>query len=199
MWALKLGGSILHCAADDPLVAARERLFETLRRQPARFLLVPGGGHHADAVRAAQQEDGFDDDTAHLQALAAMDASASDCAALLRGTARVITRLQDAPATLAAGVTPVWAPHDDLAGDHTLPRNWYLTSDSIAAVAARRLGLAGVALLKSCAVPEGASAEALVVAGIVDAEWPRQSAGLQTMVLGPSQWIDLAGVLGPGA
>jgi aspartokinase-like uncharacterized kinase len=88
-------------------------------------------------------------------------------------------------------VTPVWAPHADLADDHTLPRDWALTSDSIAALAARRLGLAGVALLKSCEIPRDASAERLAEAGIVDAEWPRQSLGLRAMVLGPATWGDL--------
>ena len=191
MWALKLGGSILHPEAYDPLAAARHGLFDALRRQPGRFLLVPGGGRHADAVRAMQRKEGFDDDTAHVRALAAMDLCASELADLLAGTARVITRLTDAPALAAVGSTPVWAPHAELADDRTLPRNWGFTSDSIAALAARRLGLMGVVLLKSCAIPRDASAEQLAAAGIVDIEWPRQSAGLTTRALGPADWADL--------
>ena len=183
MWALKIGGSILHLQSGDPLAAERDVLFRRLRAEPGRFLLVPGGGHHADAVRAAQQAEGFSDDTAHSRALAAMDVCAGELAEILGETARVVTRLVDAPAIAASVTTPIWAPHAELACDHTLPRTWDLTSDSIAAIAARRLGLAGVCLLKSCEVPPGAAAEALATAGIVDAEWPCQSAGLRTAVL----------------
>jgi uridylate kinase len=207
MWVLKIGGSILHAAshdgsgdgACDAFADARGALLEALTRQPGRFLLVPGGGRHADAVRSAQREQGFDDDAAHVLALAAMDLCAAELAALLGGTARVITRLADAPATVATGFTPVWAPHTELAGDHTLPRNWGLTSDSIAAVAARRLGLDGVCLLKSCTVPEGASPQQLAAAGVVDAEWPRQIEGLRARVVAPTGWATSAAVLGPPA
>ena len=192
MWALKIGGSILHAASDDgsgrALADARVALLMVLRREPGGFLLVPGGGHHADAVRAAQAAEGFDDDAAHVRALAAMDASAAELADLIGATARVIHHLHDARVAATAGYTPVWAPHADLAQDHTLPRDWTLTSDSIAAVAARRLALDGVCLLKRCAVPEGASAERLVASGIVDAQWPRWSQGIPSRVLGPEVW-----------
>lgn len=181
--ALKVGGSILHAAPGDPLAAARDALFEDLGRQPGRFLLVPGGGRHAEAVRVAQVAEGFDDDAAHVRALAAMDLCAREIAERLGATARVVARLREVLPLAAEGITPVWAPHAELADDHSLPRTWGLTSDSIAAVAARRLGLAGVCLLKSCAVPPHASAEDLAAAGIVDAEWPRQVAGLQGRVV----------------
>lgn len=192
MWTLKIGGSILHAALDDgparALSDARAALLMALRRDPGRFLLVPGGGRHADAVRAAQAAEGFDDDTAHVRALAAMDTSAAELAGLIGNTARVIRHLHEVRATTAAGLTPVWAPHADLAHDHTLPRDWTLTSDSIAAVAARRLALDGVCLLKRCAVPAGASAERLVASRIVDAQWPRWSQGIPSRVLGPEVW-----------
>lgn len=196
VWALKIGGSILHAAPDGPLAAARDALFEDLRREPGRFLLVPGGGRYADAVRSAQAAEGFDDDAAHVRALAAMDRSASEIAERLGATAQLVACLRDAPVVASGGITPVWAPHAELAADHSLPRNWGLSSDSIAAVAARRLGLAGVCLLKSCAVPAHASAEDLAAAGIVDAEWPRQAAGLQgrvvelTALSGGSTWLE---------
>ncbi len=204
MWALKIGGSILRIASGGIPIAARdalrreigaditakiaEDLMAELKRQPGRFLLVPGGGRHADAVRAAQIAEGFDDDTAHIRALAAMDTCAAELADLLGATARVISKLADAGTTAADGLTPVWAPHAALAGDHTLPRDWTLTSDSIAALAARRLGLEGICLLKSCVVQGRASAVDLAAAGIVDAQWPRWSQGIPSRVLGPEVW-----------
>lgn len=192
MWALKVGGSILHAAGSDPLAAARDALLHHLRSQPGRYLLVPGGGRHADAVRAAQTTAGFDDDTAHVRALAAMDTCAVELAGLLGGCARVIRRLSDAPRIAADVLTPIWAPSADLATDRVLPRNWRLTSDSIAAVAARRLALDGVCLLKSCMVTDATNAQALADRGVVDAEWPWQVAGLRSLVLGPGQWLDFA-------
>jgi len=210
MWALKIGGSILDAALVDTPVAARDAvrreigasitakiavdLMAELKRQPGCLLLVPGGGHYADAVRAAQVAEGFDDDTAHVRALAAMDTCAAELADLIGATARVVHHLSDARATAARGFTPVWAPHADLANDHTIPRNWSLTSDSIAAVAARRLDLDGVCLLKSCAVPAGASAADLAAAGVVDAEWPRISCTLNSCVLGPEVWAPPGGL-----
>ncbi len=194
MWALKLGGSILHAAPDDPQARARAALLDDLSCQPGRYLLVPGGGRHADAVRAAQREQGFDDDAAHVRALAAMDRCAAELAVLLGVTARVIHHLSDARAAATAGYTPVWAPHAELASDPSLPRTWSLTADSIAAEAARRLGLAGVCLLKSCAVPDAADARALTEAGIVDAEWPHRVRGLRSRVLGPEAWAAPAGL-----
>ncbi|GJD44069.1 hypothetical protein AFCDBAGC_1931 [Methylobacterium cerastii] len=64
---VKVGGSL----SADParlralLVALAEGAF-------GPCLVVPGGGEHADAVRAAQRRDGFDDAEAHRRALDAM-------------------------------------------------------------------------------------------------------------------------------
>jgi aspartokinase-like uncharacterized kinase len=196
MWVFKVGGSILHATSLDgsavglghAFANARETLLAGLRRRPERYLLVPGGGRHADAVRVAQRIEGFDDDTAHVRSLAAMDACAVELTDLLGATARVVDRLADVRSTAAAGLTPVWAPLADLSADSILPRTWRLTSDSIAAVAAHRLGLDGVCLLKSCAVPKCASAQELVNAGIVDEEWPQWTRGIASCVLGPEVW-----------
>lgn len=194
MWALKIGGSILHASAAESLAASRGVLLACLRAHPGRCLLIPGGGLHADAVRAAQRVEGFDDDTAHVRALAAMDTCAAELVDLLRPTARVVERLADARTTAAEGLTPVWAPHAELATDQTIPRDWSLTSDSIAAIAGRRLRLDGVCLLKSCAVPKGATAVQLAASRIVDAEWPGNVNGLDSRVLGPEAWAVASGL-----
>ena len=70
---VKVGGSL--CA--DP---ARLRALLAALAEGAfgPCLVVPGGGAHADAVRAAQRRDGFDDDEAHRRALDAMSRMAGD-------------------------------------------------------------------------------------------------------------------------
>ncbi len=194
MWALKIGGSILHATPGGSLADACDALIDDLRSQPAGCLLVPGGGRHADAVREAQAREGFDDDSAHVRALVAVDDCAAELAARLGSSARVVVRLADAFAAVTVGVTPIWAPHADLAGDLSVPRNWGLTSDSLAAIAAQRLQLKGVCLLKACDVPAHGSAQTLADLGIVDVEWPRWVAGLSHRVLGPGTWAARGGL-----
>jgi 5-(aminomethyl)-3-furanmethanol phosphate kinase len=54
-----------------------------------------------------------------------------------------------------------------------LPQDWSVTSDGLAAWLACRIAHSEVALIKSCAVPKGASPEHLVAAGIADPTFAR--------------------------
>jgi len=199
VWVLKLGGSLLHAHRGASLKAARQQLFSCLRRSPARHLLVTGGGRYADAVRTEQASRGFDDAEAHLLALRAMDQTATELGIALGDAARVIARLDQVTAVLAGGQIPIWAPAEALARDPDLPQTWDLTSDSIAALAARRLNADGVCLLKSCAVTPGQSAEELSVLGITDRVWPNMVSGLPFSVLGPDRWEEAPGLCGATA
>ena len=66
---VKVGGSL--CADSGRLRALLASIAEGAF---GPCLVVPGGGVHADAVRAAQKRDGFDDAEAHRRALDAMSA-----------------------------------------------------------------------------------------------------------------------------
>jgi aspartokinase-like uncharacterized kinase len=165
-FVIKLGGSL----AGDPSLA---RWLDALQEcRTARFAVVPGGGPFADAVRAAQAASGFDDEAAHRMALLAMDQFGLLLAAL-RPHVLPCPRIEQFEATWLAGRLPVWLPAGVLDAEGGLARDWSVTSDTIAAWLARRIGAGGLILVKSCELPPGrCDAAALAAAGIVDAALP---------------------------
>ncbi|MFO1057172.1 MAG: hypothetical protein U1E53_09415 [Dongiaceae bacterium] len=72
-----------------------------------------------------------------------------------------------------AGRVPVWLPCIMALGRPEIPESWDVTSDSLAAWLAARIGLRRLVLVKSAAVPEDAAATALVESGLVDPVLPR--------------------------
>lgn len=168
---IKLGGSLLSDPQDDRLRRWCARL---TGEHAGRALIVPGGGPYADAVREAQARWGFSDDAAHRMALRAMDQCGLMLCDLFPGLAAC-----DDPATLvdlcAAGRTPVWLPARPLDLDTTLPRDWTVTSDSIAVWLAARIGSPQVLLVKSCVLPTNDLA-VLAATGIVDRHLPELAA-----------------------
>lgn len=123
---VKLGGSLYnHVPALVPLLSA----------SPRPLLIVPGGGAFADSVRAA----GLDDETAHWEAIAAMEQYGRH----LSSCGLPITE------TLAVPNTPViFLPLSCIRERDPLPHSWDVTSDTIAAWVAAELGL-DLLLLKS--------------------------------------------------
>ena len=96
------------------------------------------------------------------------------------------------------GSIPVWLPLRMVEKDGSIPQDWTVTSDGLAAWLSLRLGRVPVVLLKSCRVRRSASAEALTRAGIVDpvfAEIVRRS-GLLWRILGPHELMDLRRLVG---
>jgi len=123
---VKLGGSLYDRIPD---------LVPVLRSSVRPLFLMPGGGPFADAVREA----GLDDETAHWEAIAAMDEYG-----------RYISS-QGIPATDRLAVpdrTVVLLPARVLREQDPLPHSWNVTSDTIAAWAAFSLNL-DILLLKS--------------------------------------------------
>jgi aspartokinase-like uncharacterized kinase len=153
---VKVGGSLFDF---DPLVPILRRL---IAAQPTRAtVLFAGGGVFADAIRAADSRYGLGEEISHRL-----------CGEVLRVTARLLaallpelpleTRLDDLRRRLATspGCTAVFCPaaflQQDAAGDREtrLPLAWSVTSDSIAARLAERLGADELVLLKSSNPPE---------------------------------------------
>jgi aspartokinase-like uncharacterized kinase len=136
---LKVGGSL--CVESDRL----GRLLTVLRRLASShtLVLVPGGGRFADEVRRADRRFRLDDSSAHWMAILAMDQTAHLLAAVA-GDARLV----DDPAAIHPRRLNVLAPSSWLRATDPLPHSWSVTSDSIAAWVARRLGARRLVLLK---------------------------------------------------
>lgn len=177
---IKLGGSLL----TDPQDGRLHRWCTLLGDECAgRCVVVAGGGPFADAVRESQSRWGYADDIAHRMALRAMDQYALMMCHLNPHfvVADGIARMAE---ICASGHTPVWMPARELDLELDLPRDWRVTSDSLAAWLALRLGLPDVLLIKSCAIPD-APLEALSDAGIVDAWLPTlaRATGIEVTVM----------------
>ena len=163
MRIVKLGGSLLR----DPLLPA---WLDRIARA-GRIAVVPGGGAFADAARAAQAHWRVDDLAAHNMAVLGM----AQCAHLLQGLeprlalADSVASLQ---AHLAAGRAAIWLPLDLQRDAADALTTWDVTSDSLAAWLALRLGADELVLVKSCTVPAGAPPAELAAAGIVDRAFP---------------------------
>jgi len=166
MWVVKLGGSLL---CGDWLRSWTETLAQTRRR----VVVVPGGGAFADQVRAAQRRWRLDDRTAHRMAILAMEQTAY----LLCALEPRLRRLVDAGARQSPKAprrAEVWFPAASLLTDETIPHSWDVTSDSLAAILARRLGAEGLVLVKSAPLEGiGGQVPDLQAAGLMDAAFDR--------------------------
>lgn len=178
---VKLGGS-LH--GDTSLV----RWLDALLADPgARYVVVPGGGPFADQVRRSQAEYGFDDPTAHRMALLAMDQYGLMLCALAAAAEPCPAPEQFAGAWRRSRL-PVWLPSALLEGQAGLAPDWTVTSDTIAAWLAHRIGARGLVLVKSCPLAHheahsAASLDALSAAGVVDAAFAKTMIGKRFPVM----------------
>jgi len=158
---VKLGGSL----AGAPHV---KDWLTALAACGGRVVIVPGGGPFADAVRSAQAAMGFDDRAAHHMALLAMEQFAIALCALeprLAAAASFVAIDQ----ALRDGRAPVWLPSRIALGARDLPQSWDLTSDSLAAWLAARLGIRRVLLVKhGLRLGDPHDLDALTADGVVD-------------------------------
>lgn len=163
---IKVGGALMR----DP--AALQHTMADLSRVPrgTRWLIVPGGGPFADAVRDLNRRLPLTDDAAHWMAILAMDQYAHVLAGLVDDSLMVHDPAGIA-AALGAGRIPVLAPYRWLRCADPLPHSWDVTSDSIAAWIAVALGAPHLLLLKPVAAP---------MAEVVDAQFEQTLASATT-------------------
>jgi aspartokinase-like uncharacterized kinase len=159
-------------------------------------VIVPGGGVFADAVRDSVTRHQLSERFAHFQAIRAMHQMADLMIALEPEFAAVET-LDEMQAAWASGRVSVWLPLELCRDDNTIPADWSITSDGLAARLAERLGGASVVLLKSCPIDPHASAETLARDGIVDEAFPGivTRSGVLWRALGPGEDEKLARIL----
>jgi 5-(aminomethyl)-3-furanmethanol phosphate kinase len=189
---VKLGGS----HASQPHLRAWLAALANCR---GRAIVVPGGGPFADHVRQAQMTIGFDDGAAHHMALLAMEQFGAAICSLERSLVPALT-LTAMRRALRAGRTPVWmAAKMALAAAGALPHSWDVTSDSLAAWLAGRVGAKRVALIKHGA-PFGdrPDLEDLAQRGIVDPLFARylHAAQAEAVFLGPADHALISEVIG---
>jgi aspartokinase-like uncharacterized kinase len=176
---VKLGGGLLahaghfEAALTAIATAAGER----------RLLVVPGGGPFADAVREVDRRLQLGHDAAHWMAVLAMDQYALLLAARLTGGV-IVAEPREISAALgedSPGRVPVLAPYRWLRAADPLPHAWMVTSDSIAAWVAGRIGARRLVLVK----PPGAAGDELV-----DAYFSRALPAHVTSVIVPADRVD---------
>jgi 5-(aminomethyl)-3-furanmethanol phosphate kinase len=162
-------------------------------------VIVPGGGPFADAVRDAQPRIGFDDDAAHHMALLAMEQYGCALASLNRALvpADSLAAIQDAR---EAARVPVWMPSRMALAAEDIPFSWDITSDSLAAWLAGRLGARQLLLVKHVNLSGGAvSLPELIARGIIDRAFAEflKAAKVPAALLGPTDQALLGGIIAP--
>jgi aspartokinase-like uncharacterized kinase len=194
LWIFKLGGS-LH---NQPQL--RHWLTALATHGGGRVVIVPGGGPFAETVRGLQELWEFPDLDAHHMALQAMEQFGR---LLLAIEPRLVSAMIEPEITgmLARRQAVVWFPSAMVAADAVIEPSWEVTSDSLSAWLAGRLGAAHLALVKSTAPEPGRyEAEALAEQDIVDKQFPRylNNARFRTWWLGVEQ-TDLVAAMLDGA
>jgi aspartokinase-like uncharacterized kinase len=164
MWVVKLGGSLMGTPALKGWLDALVQFGD------GKFVIVPGGGVFADAVRDAQTETYIDDATAHQMAVVAMDQYATLMTGLNVDLVMAASELQIAEHGCQNRAI-VWKPSPMVLADKDLPMNWDLTSDSLAAWLATKLNAKHLLVVKSILMngAETVDIKDLIFEGAVDA------------------------------
>lgn len=142
MWVVKIGGSLLA----EPELARWLEIFVKL--SDGKVVIVPGGGLFADTVREAQQLSNVSDAVAHHLALLAMDQFGLLMAGMNPALATASSELEIAERGWQhRGI--IWLPSKMILADDNIPKNWQVTSDSLSAWLANKLGAEQLILVKS--------------------------------------------------
>ena len=142
MWVVKIGGSLLGSSE-------LERWLQIFAQySDGNVIIVPGGGVFADAVRESQRLSNIGDACAHRLAVLAMDQYGLLLANLNPLLATASSELEIAERTWQHRAI-VWLPSKMIFSDDTISQSWDVTSDSIAAWLADKLGATHLLLIKS--------------------------------------------------
>src|SRR5260370_19244064 len=177
---IKLGGSFAFSPDLRDWIAA-------IPRCAGRAVIVPGGGPFADQVRTAQAQMGFDDRAAHRMGLLAMEQYGCAIKSLHEALS-----LADSVASIRRGLAddqvPVWLPTQMALSAADIPHSWDVTSDSLAAWLAGKIGAERLLLVKQVE-PEHGTARVADLAGddIVDRAFANfhAASGVPAFILGP--------------
>lgn len=189
---VKLGGSLA-------LAPYLRKWLTVLACCGGRAIIVPGGGLFADQVRKAQSEIGYDDRAAHHMALLAMEQFGVAICNLepMLAPAHSLRQIRQA---LRAERTPVWmATKMALEAAHEIPASWDVTSDSLAAWLAGRVGSRHVMLVKHGApFADPPDIHELAAREVVDRSFPHylSTAEAKAVFVGPEEYQRASALLG---
>jgi hypothetical protein len=170
LWVVKVGGSLYDAAE------LRTWLDTLAAVGGGRLVIVPGGGPFAEQVRAAQGRWRFNDNTAHMMALLAMEQYGRMLTAI-EPRLCMAAELPAVTAILQVGGVPIWLPVGMASTAGELGSGWDVTADSIAAWFATLIGAGHLGLIKSVMPHPGRhAASKLAVDGLIDARF-QQFAG----------------------
>lgn len=165
---IKLGGSLLQDGA-----RLSQWLDAIAANGAGRIVIVPGGGHYADAVRARQVNEGLADADAHRQAIEAMRQTASDLLALSSGVLKPADSIAQVDSLLKTGGVPVAVPREAWLVAADIRASWDWTSDSLALWLGQGIRAEKLLLVKSVTPDrDSLTAAAARQGGLVDAAFP---------------------------
>ncbi|MHA6641245.1 amino acid kinase family protein [Mesorhizobium sp. A623] len=189
---VKLGGSTAGAPELGLWIAA-------LAGSSLPLVIVPGGGPFADQVRDAQKRMGFSDKAAHAMAILAMEQLGH---VLLDRHERLVPAqsMAEIEQALERKTIPVWLPSSMALSAADIPASWDITSDSLAAWLAGKIGAETLLLVKqSNAFTEHDTIDRLAANGIVDACFAAMlPAGVDFYLAGPRDAATASTRLGAG-
>jgi dihydroneopterin aldolase len=143
---------------------------------------------------------GFDDRAAHEMALLAMEQYGCALVSLGKGLTLAASAIA-IRRVLRAGGVPVWSATAMVRAAEDIPCSWEVTSDSLAAWLAGKIGAPRVLLVKHVEPPAGPLRAAdLVADGVVDPAFTRflRASGAQAFIAGPAGHAAAASALRNG-
>ncbi|RWE70328.1 (5-formylfuran-3-yl)methyl phosphate synthase [Mesorhizobium sp.] len=189
---VKLGGSTVHAAEMESWIAA-------LAGSKLPIVIVPGGGLFADQVRETQFRMDFSDTAAHAMAILAMEQFGQ---VILDRDERLAPArsLEEMVRALDEGRVPVWLPSSLALSAPDIPASWDITSDSLAAWLAGKLGANTLLLIKQTGAFFGSDTiDGLAVRGIVDAGFAAMLPdGVDFHLAGPKDAAEAGALLASG-
>ncbi|TIL23520.1 MAG: hypothetical protein E5Y88_23045 [Mesorhizobium sp.] len=189
---VKLGGSTARAVEMENWIAA-------LAGSKLPIVIVPGGGQFADQVRESQIYMDFSDAAAHAMAILAMEQFGQ---VILDRHERLVPArsLDEMVRALDEGKVPVWLPSSLALPAPDIPASWDMTSDSLAAWLAGKLGAKALLLIKQTGAFFGSDTiDGLTARGIVDAGFAAMLPnGVDFHLAGPKDAAEAGALLASG-
>ena len=194
MWVVKLGGSLLGTPE------LKEWLALLAKQSDGRIVIVPGGGVFADAVRQHQRMGEYDDVAAHQMALLSMEQYGLVLKSIQPALAMAASELEIAERSWQHRAI-VWMPSHMVLADDSISPSWDVTSDSLAAWLAGKIGADRLVLVKHHDVVEQpVPVRRLMNEGILDAAFDKFAVKIKCPIhiVGKSGYAEFSAALAGG-